>query len=81
MDLLTKLPAMPDAALSKLHDKAKRLEQAGSPAQHTAALLPRLNTEFEARQLELLAQARCNAMRRRNMMLRNSTPAGRKLRP
>lgn len=63
MDILEKLPAMPDEALNNLRANAVRLEQVGSPAQRSAAsdLLPAIEAELSARQAakrERLAQAR-----------------------
>jgi hypothetical protein len=60
MDLVTKLPAMEDAALATLHENATRLEQSGNKAQQSAAaaLLPALETELANRRAAKLAASR-----------------------
>lgn len=51
MDLVAKLPAMEDAALTVLQSNALRLQQTGTSAQRTAAanLLPAIEAELTAR--------------------------------
>ena len=51
MDMVEKLPAMPDDALNNLRANAVRLEQTGSAAQRAAAsaLLPAIEAELSAR--------------------------------
>ena len=66
MDILAKVPAMPDDALGNLHANAERLRRAGSPVQRAeaAALLPALEAELAARRAakrERTAQARREA--------------------
>ena len=66
MDILAKIPTMPDDALGNLYANAERLQRAGSPGQRTeaAALLPALKAELSVRQaakLERAAQTRREA--------------------
>ena len=51
MDMLDKLPAMPDDGLKTLLANAQRLETVGSPAQRASAtaLLPAIEAELAAR--------------------------------
>ncbi len=70
MDILEKLPALPDDALNNLRANAARLEQTGSPAQRTSAsaLLPAIEAELSARQAakreRLVQTLRGNSKRR-----------------
>ena len=66
MDILTKIPAMPDEALRNLCANAERLAQTGSRQQRSQAadLIPALKAELQVRQvakLERTAQARRDA--------------------
>jgi hypothetical protein len=70
MDVLGRLPALADYALSNLHANAERLERAGSPAQRALAadLLPAIKAELAGRRaakLQRAAQARRDAVARR----------------
>lgn len=85
MDILAKIPTLPDHALAILHANAERLQRAGSPARRTeaAALLPALAAELAARRaakLERVAQARREASelraRQRAAPVEASAPAG-----
>ena len=85
MDILAKVPTMPDDALGTLHANADRLQGAGTQAQRTeaAALLPTLAAQLAARQaakLECSAQARREATalraRQRAAPVEASAPAG-----
>lgn len=60
MDIIAKLPAMEDAALTVLRENAARLEQSGTRAQKDAAaeLLPALDTELASRREAKLQAAR-----------------------
>jgi hypothetical protein len=60
MDVVAKLPQMEDKALGVLEENAKRLEQAGTPAQKIAAadLIPAIQAEVSARREAKLAKAR-----------------------
>lgn len=66
MDILARVPAMPDDALENLRANEARLARAGSPARRAeaAALLPALEAELAARRtlkLERAAQIRREA--------------------
>jgi hypothetical protein len=66
MDILAKVPAMPDDALGNLYANAERLVQTGSRLQRSQAadLIPALKAELSMRQaakLERTAQARRGA--------------------
>lgn len=85
MDILAKVPAMPDDALGNLHANAERLRRAGSPVQRAeaAALLPALEAELAVRRAAKLgraAQARreASALRagRREARVEAPAPAG-----
>ena len=85
MDILAKVPTMPDDALGNLHANAERLRRAGSQAQRSeaAALLPALEAELAARRAAKLgraAQARreASALRadRREARVEAPVPAG-----
>ena len=82
MDILAKVPAMPDDALGTLHANAERLRRAWSQAQRseTAALLPALEAELAARRAakrERTAQARreASALRARQQAAPVEAPA------
>ena len=67
MDLVEKVPQMTDDALQTLASNARRLVQAGTPAQQTAAqaLLPAIDAELASRRtakLATLAKARASAL-------------------
>jgi hypothetical protein len=67
MDMIARLPALEDAALTVLHQNAERLEHTGSAAQKTAAsaLIPAIEAELAARrtakQAELAARRAAKA--------------------
>lgn len=60
MDLVAKLPAMEDAALTVLHQNAQRLEHTGTKTQKSAAaaLLPAIESELATRRAAKLEAAR-----------------------
>lgn len=60
MDLMTRIPALEDAALSNLHENADRLARTGSKAQQAAAteILPALEAELAARKAAKLDAAK-----------------------
>ena len=77
MDMLAKLPDMPDDALNNLRANAVRLEQTGSAAQRASAsaLLPAIEAELSARQAakrERMAQTRRAATARKRPAARQS---------
>lgn len=70
MNIVEKLPTLPDDALSTLCANAERLQRAGSPTQRASAagLLPAIKVELAVRQaakLERAAQARRDASKHR----------------
>lgn len=60
MDLVAKLPAMEDAALTVLHQNAQRLEHTGTKTQKSAAaaLLPAIESELATRRAAKLEAAK-----------------------
>lgn len=63
MNMMEKLPSLPDDALRTLHANALRLGEAGSPQQRASAsaLLPAIEAELSARKVakqEKLAESR-----------------------
>lgn len=60
MDLVAKLPAMEDAALTVLHQNAQRLEHTGTKTQKSAAaaLLPAIESELASRRAAKLEAAK-----------------------
>lgn len=68
MDLMEKLPTLPDAGLAALRENATRLEQSGTPAQQDAAtaLIPAIEAELEARRQAKSARLREAAAARRS---------------
>ncbi len=82
MDILAKIPAMPDDALGNLCANAERLARTGSLLQRTQAadLIPALKAELSVRQaakLERTAQARreASALRARHREAQVEAPA------
>jgi len=67
MNLVEKLPTLPDSGLAALRENAARLEQSGTPAQQDAAaqLIPAIEAELEARRQAKSARLREAAAARR----------------
>jgi hypothetical protein len=81
VDLLEKIPVLPDDALSTLGANAERLGRTGTPAQRAAAtaLLPAIKAELAVRRAAKLAraaQARRDASKRRGSERKAAAGAG-----
>lgn len=79
MSIASKLPTMTNAELATLHDNTKRLTDAGTPAQKTAAvaLMPSIATELSARSDAAAARkAEALALRRASKVKPDTTAAG-----
>lgn len=79
MSIATKLPTMTDAELATLQGNTKRLMNAGTPAQQTAAvvLLPSITAELSARgEAAAAKRADALALRRASRVKPESAVAG-----
>ncbi len=77
MGIATKLPMMNDTELATLHGNTKRLSNAGTPAQQSAAaaLMPSITAELEARTSAATARRAKALVERRASKIKTGTAA------